>query len=143
MKISTIGPGTSTSDIPKLLKAALNLPMDVIDGYKGGADARLAVESGEVDGYCGSWGTVETVWRGAYESKKIVPVLQFARKSQPKYKQIPLAHKYAKTEEARELLNIADDVHMRAVPVFRSARHGKGPTRAVAARLYETFKDPI
>jgi hypothetical protein len=46
-KISTIGPGTSTSDIPKLLKAALNLPMDVIDGYKGGADARLAVESGE------------------------------------------------------------------------------------------------
>ncbi|HEX9455016.1 MAG TPA: tripartite tricarboxylate transporter substrate-binding protein, partial [Candidatus Binatia bacterium] len=42
-KISTIGPGTSTSDIPKLLKAALNLPMDVIDGYKGGADARLAV----------------------------------------------------------------------------------------------------
>ena len=27
-KISTIGPGTSTSDIPKLLKAALNLPMD-------------------------------------------------------------------------------------------------------------------
>ena len=40
-KISAIGPGTSTSDIPKLLKAALNLPMDVIDGYKGGADARL------------------------------------------------------------------------------------------------------
>ncbi len=72
-KISAIGPGTSTSDIPKLLKAALNLPMEVIDGYKGGADARLAVESGEVDGYCGSWGTVETVWRSAYESKKIVP----------------------------------------------------------------------
>ncbi len=74
-KISAIGPGTSTSDIPKLLKAALNLPMDVIDGYKGGADARLAVESGEVDGYCGSWGTVETVWRSAYESKKIHPCL--------------------------------------------------------------------
>ena len=69
-KISTIGPGTSTSDIPKLLKAALNLPMDVIDGYKGGADARLAVESGEVDGYCGSWGTVETVWRSAYREQE-------------------------------------------------------------------------
>ncbi|HYY24688.1 MAG TPA: tripartite tricarboxylate transporter substrate-binding protein, partial [Candidatus Udaeobacter sp.] len=63
MKLSSIGPGTSTSDIPKLLKAALNLPLDVLDGYKGGADARLAVESGEVDGYCGSWQTVETVWR--------------------------------------------------------------------------------
>ena len=69
-KISTIGPGTSTSDIPKLLKAALNLPMDVIDGYKGGADARLAVESGEVDGYCGSWGTLETVWRALTRARK-------------------------------------------------------------------------
>lgn len=111
MKISTIGPGTSTSDIPKLLKVALNLPMDVIDGYKGGADARLAVESGEVDGYCGSWGTVETVWRPAYESKKIIPVLQATLKPNPKYQQIPVAIKFAKSDEARELLKIADDVH--------------------------------
>src|SRR4030095_5283346 len=115
-KISNIGPRTSTSDISKLLKAALNLPMDVIDGYKGGADARLAVESGEVDGYCGSWGTVETVWRSAYESKKIVPILQVARKSQPKYKHIPLANTYAKTEEARELLKVADNVHVVQFP---------------------------
>jgi tripartite-type tricarboxylate transporter receptor subunit TctC len=95
LKISAIGPGTSTSDIPKLLKAALNLPMDVIDGYKGGADARLAVESGEVDGYCGSWGTVETVWRSAFESKKVHPVLQASLKSHPKYKKYPLAISYA------------------------------------------------
>src|SRR4030095_14516568 len=115
-KISTIGPGTSTSDIPKLLKAALHLPIDVIDGYKGGADARLAVESGEVDGYCGSWGTVETVWRAPYESKKIVPVLQSSLKSHPKYKQIPLAINYAKTDEARDLLKVADNVHVVQFP---------------------------
>jgi Tripartite tricarboxylate transporter family receptor len=115
-KISTIGPGTSTSDIPKLLKAALHLPIDVIDGYKGGADARLAVESGEVDGYCGSWGTVETVWRAAYESKKIVPVLQASLKSHAKYRRIPLAIEYAKTEEARELLKVADNVHVVQFP---------------------------
>ena len=110
-KIAAIGPGTSTSDIPKLLKAALNLPIDVIEGYKGGADARLAVESGEVDGYCGSWGTVETVWRSAFESKKIHPVLQASLKSHPKYKQVPLAVNYAKTDEARDLLKVADNAH--------------------------------
>ena len=142
-KISTIGPGTSTSDIPKLLKAALNLPMDVIDGYKGGADARLAVESGEVDGYCGSWGTVETVWRSAYESKKIVPVLQVARKSQPKYKHIPLANSYAKTEEARELLKVADDVHVAQFP-FPCRRHGQRSARVgCSAPLSEHSKIPI
>ena len=41
MKIGSIGPGTSLSDVPKLLKAALNLPLEVVEGYKGGAEARL------------------------------------------------------------------------------------------------------
>jgi tripartite-type tricarboxylate transporter receptor subunit TctC len=141
-KISTIGPGTSTSDIPKLLKTALNLPMDVIDGYKGGADARLAVESGEVDGYCGSWGTVETVWRSAYESKKIVPVLQVARKSQPKYKHIPLANNYAKTEEARELLRIADDVHIAQFPFSVPPGMSKDRLELLQRAFVRTFKDP-
>ena len=34
MKISAIGPGTSTSDIPKLLKAALNLTLEVLKDTK-------------------------------------------------------------------------------------------------------------
>ena len=111
MKISAIGPGTSTSDIPKLLKAALNLPLDVLDGYKGGAGARVAVESGEVDGYCGSWQTVETVWRSSYKSGTIHPVLQATLASHPKYKQVPLAIDYAKTDLARQLVTVADSAH--------------------------------
>ena len=116
--------------------------MDVIDGYKGGADARLAVESGEVDGYCGSWGTLETVWRGAYESKKIVPVLQVARKSHPQHKQIPLAHTYAKTEEARELLNIAIDVHMPQFPFSVPPGMAKDRLELLQRAFIKTFKDP-
>jgi tripartite-type tricarboxylate transporter receptor subunit TctC len=140
-KISTIGPGTSTSDIPKLLKAALNLPMEVIDGYKGGADARLAVESGEVDGYCGSWGTVETVWRAAYASKKIVPVLQASLKSHPKYKQIPLAISYAKTEEARELLTVADNVHGAQFPFSVPPGMEKSRLELLQRAFLQTFRD--
>ena len=141
-KISTIGPGTSTSDIPKLLKAALNLPMDVIDGYKGGADARLAVESGEVDGYCGSWGTVETVWRGAYESKKIIPVLQATLKPNPKYKRIPVAMSFAKTEESRELLKIADDVHGAQFPFSVPPGMAKDRLELLQRAFMQSFKDP-
>ena len=140
-KISTIGPGTSTSDIPKLLKAALNLPMDVIDGYKGGADARLAVESGEVDGYCGSWGTVETVWRSAYESKKIIPVLQATLKPNPKYKQIPVAMNFAKTDESRELLKIADDVHGAQFPFSVPPGMAKDRLDLLQKAFLQTFKD--
>ena len=141
-KIAAIGPGTSTSDIPKLLKAALNLPIDVIDGYKGGADARLAVESGEVDGYCGSWGTVETVWRGAFESKKIHAVLQASLKSQPKYKQIPLAISYAKTDEARELLRVADNAHVVQFPFSVPPGMAKDRLELLQRAFIQALKDP-
>jgi tripartite-type tricarboxylate transporter receptor subunit TctC len=141
-KIAAIGPGTSTSDIPKLLKAALNLPLDVIDGYKGGADARLAVESGEVDGYCGSWGTVETVWRGAYESKKIHAVLQASLTSPAKYKQVPLAISYAKSDEARELLKVADNAHVVQFPFSVPPGMAKDRLELLQKAFVSTLKDP-
>jgi tripartite-type tricarboxylate transporter receptor subunit TctC len=142
VKISAIGPGTSTSDIPKLLKAALNLPMDVIDGYKGGANARLAVESGEVDGYCGSWGTVETVWRAAYESKKIHAVLQASLASHPKYKHVPLAINYAKSDEARQLLLVADNAHTAQFPFSVPPGMARERLEMLQAAFMKTFKDP-
>ncbi len=141
-KISAIGPGTSTSDIPKLLKAALNLPMDVIDGYKGGADARLAVESGEVDGYCGSWGTIETVWRSAYDSKKIHAVLQASLRSHPKYKHVPVAINYAKNEEARELLTIADNAHIAQFPFTVPPGMTKDRLDLLQRAFIRALKDP-
>ena len=116
MKISSIGPGTSLSDVPKLLKAALNLPLEMVEGYKGGAEARLAVESGEVDGLCASWQATKVTWRSQMESGKIRVVLQTTLKSHPDLKKVPLAINYAKTDEARTLLRVADNVHVYQFP---------------------------
>ena len=142
MKISSIGPGTSTSDIPKLLKAALNLPLEVLDGYKGGADARLAVESGEVDGYCGSWQTVETVWRGAYESGKIRAILQASLEPYSKYKEIPLAISYAKTDLARQLVTVADSAHGAQFPYTVPPGMTKDRLELLQKAFVDTLKDP-
>lgn len=116
MKIGSIGPGTSLSDVPKLLKAALNLPMEMVEGYKGGADVRLAVESGEVDGLCASWQATKVTWRSQMQAGKIHVVLQATLKSHPDLKKVPLAIKYAKTEAARTLLRVADNVHAYQFP---------------------------
>lgn len=142
MKIGSIGPGTSTSDIPKLLKAALNLPLEVLDGYKGGADARLAVESGEVDGYCGSWQTVETVWRNAYESGKIRAVLQASLEPYSKYKDVPLAISYAKTDLARQLVTVADSAHGAQFPYSVPPGMAKDRLQLLQKVFLDTLKDP-
>jgi tripartite-type tricarboxylate transporter receptor subunit TctC len=142
MKISSIGPGTSTSDIPKLLKAALNLPVEVLDGYKGGADARLAVESGEVDGYCGSWQTVETVWRSAYESGKIRAVLQASLEPYVKYKDVPLAISFVKDDLARQLVTVADSAHGAQFPYTVPPGLPKDRLELLQKAFVDTLKDP-
>lgn len=142
MKISSIGPGTSTSDIPKLLKAALNLPLEVLDGYKGGADARLAVESGEVDGYCGSWQTVETVWRSPYESGKIRAILQASLEPYSKYKEVPLAISYAKSDLARQLVTVADSAHGAQFPYTVPPGMAKDRLELLQKAFVDTLKDP-
>jgi tripartite-type tricarboxylate transporter receptor subunit TctC len=142
MKISSIGPGTATSDIPKLLKAALNLPLQVIEGYKGGADALLAVESGEVDGFCGSWRTVGTVSRPADESGKIRPVLQTTLESHTRYKDVPLAVSFAKSDLARQLISVADSAHRAQFPYSVPPGVPKERLELLQKAFVDTLKDP-
>jgi len=142
IKIASIGPGTSLSDVPKLLKAALNLPLDMVEGYKGGAEARLAVENGEVDGLCASWQATKVTWRSQMETGKIRVVLQATFKSHPDLKNVPLAINYAKTEEARTLLRVADNVHVYQFPY--SIAPGTPPDRlqAMQQAFVKALRDP-
>ena len=142
LKIASIGPGTSLSDVPKLLKAALGLPLDMVEGYKGGAEARLAVESGEVDGLCASWQATKVSWRSQMQSGKIHVVLQATLKSHPDLKNVPLAINYAKTDEARTLLRVADNVHVYQFPY--SVAPGTPPERLQVLQqgFIKTLRDP-
>jgi len=142
VKIASIGPGTSLSDVPKLLKAALGLPLDMVEGYKGGAEARLAVESGEVDGLCASWQATKVSWRSQMQSGKIHVVLQATLKSHPDLKKVPLAINYAKTDEARTLLRVADNVHVYQFPY--SVPPGTPPERLQVLQqgFIKTLSDP-
>ena len=105
LRLGGSAPGTPTDDGPKVLKEAIGLPMRLISGYKGTADIRVAVESGEVDGICGfSWASVRTTWRKAIESGQVVIVLQNAAKTHPDLRKVPLSISFAKTAESRQLI---------------------------------------
>ena len=105
LKLGGSAPGTPTDDGPKILKEAIGLPMRLITGYKGTADIRVAVESGEVDGICGfSWASVRSTWRKAIESGQVIVVLQSAPKAHGDLPKVPLSISFAKTPEARQLI---------------------------------------
>jgi len=48
-------PGSTVEHAPILVKEALNTNLKIVSGYKGTADVRLAMDSGEVDGFFNTW----------------------------------------------------------------------------------------
>jgi tripartite-type tricarboxylate transporter receptor subunit TctC len=109
--IGGMGPGAGPSDTARILNAAIGLPLKLVEGYDGGAAVRLALERGEIDGYCGSWQDVSRVWPDALRAGKFVVVIQASVETHPDLTQVPLAIHYAKSEEAKQLLNVNDTIH--------------------------------
>ena len=112
VKLGAIGPGTSGTDDTKLLAAATDFPMQLIEGYKGTADIRIAAETGEVDGTCAfGWQSAKVTWANALRAREVHVVLQTTLEPHPELKGVPLAVDYAKTEEGKKFLRIAGDLY--------------------------------
>src|SRR5215472_11439236 len=144
LKLGGSAPGSTTDDTAKVLKEAIGLPMRLITGYKGTADIRVAVESGEVDGICGfSWASVRATWRKAIELGVVIVMLQNAPKSAPDLQKVPLAISFAKTDEARQLIEAG--IHQPSALTYGySLPPGTPKERVQVLRraLLETVKDP-
>ena len=105
VKLGGMAPGTSLSDDARILKDALALPLQLVEGYKGGADIKLAAKQSEVDGACGlAWETQKVTWRQELETMNVI--VQVVSKAHPELARVPLASELAKTEEARQLLKV-------------------------------------
>jgi tripartite-type tricarboxylate transporter receptor subunit TctC len=105
LKVGATGPGSATHNVPLILKEALNLPIQLVSGYKGIADVRLAAEGGELAGVCGwTWDSLKATWPTALESGDAVVVLQTVSQPISELPKVPLAISAAKTDEARQLI---------------------------------------
>lgn len=104
VKLGAVGPGETTYNTGKILKDVLGLPVQVVAGYKGTTEIRLAAESGELAGGCWQWGTIRVIWQKALDSGDVNVVLQTTPSPHPQLPKVPLAISLAKTEEARLLL---------------------------------------
>jgi tripartite-type tricarboxylate transporter receptor subunit TctC len=105
VKIGGIG-GGAPDDIARMLAATTPLPIQLIAGYKGTAEIRMAAESGELAGGCWTWDSMRATWTRAIDSGEAVVVLQILSKPHRELPDVPLATKYAKNDEARQLIQI-------------------------------------
>ncbi len=99
-------PGSTTADIPRILMKYSKLPIQLIEGYKGVADVRLATQGGEIAGFRSSWEGAKSSWRNVMENKEAVVVIQAVPKPHPDHSNVPLASTLIPSEEGRELLKV-------------------------------------
>jgi tripartite-type tricarboxylate transporter receptor subunit TctC len=104
VKLGGVAPGQTPDNSARILKAALGLPVQVVSGYKGTSQIRLAAESGEIAGACFSWESMRVTWRKSLETGDAVPVVQIVPKAFADLSKVPLAIDLAKTDEARRLI---------------------------------------
>jgi tripartite-type tricarboxylate transporter receptor subunit TctC len=106
VKMGAIVPGTMLDIVPNILKEELGLPIQVVTGYKGTPEAMLAAESGEVAGVAIAWESFRVVRGKALETGDWVVVLQTTPKRHPELPNVPCAINFAKTQEARQLIEV-------------------------------------
>jgi tripartite-type tricarboxylate transporter receptor subunit TctC len=129
--------------IPKILNASLGLPVQVVAGYRGTADIRLAAEGGELAGGCWGWESIRSTWKRAIDSGDVNVVLQTTPKPQPELVKVPLAIDMAKSEEARQLIQIG--IHNSSAitrPYLLPPGTPKDRVQLLRKAFADTLKDP-
>ncbi len=108
VKMGATPPGSTPYDNAVVLKDALGLPMQIVSGYKGTAEIRLAVDAGEVAGLCGlAWASTKVTWRKQLDSGEVRVVLQNTAAAHPELADVPTAISFAKTDVGRKLIQLA------------------------------------
>jgi tripartite-type tricarboxylate transporter receptor subunit TctC len=143
VKLGSVGPGAPTHDVPRILQAALGLPIHLVRGYKGTAEIRLAAQSGEIAGGCWAWESLRPTWRPALDAGEATVVLQVTEKPLPDLPGVPLALGLARTDEARQLIRAGI-----IVPTTVSRLYAMPPAtpadrvRMLRAAFLKTLSDP-
>jgi tripartite-type tricarboxylate transporter receptor subunit TctC len=74
------GVGTSAYIDNRILSELLGIRLNMVKGYPGSADKRIAIERGELDGDCGSWTSMPFDW---LDEGKITVQVRYSRRLVP------------------------------------------------------------
>lgn len=143
VKFGGVATGSGTDDFPNLLRATIGLPAQMVSGYKGTADVRLAFNSGEIAGLSNSWESTKSTWRKELEGGDLKLIVAATLKTHPELPKLPLAINYAKTDEAKRLISTVARVHGPTVrPYVLPPETPKDRVQIVRKAFMDTMKDP-
>jgi tripartite-type tricarboxylate transporter receptor subunit TctC len=143
VKFGGVGAGTATDDITKIVKETLHLPIQLVSGYKGTAEVRLAFNGGEIDGLSNSWESFKSTWPRELQAGEVKVILQAVAKPHPELPNVRMVMDYAKTEFDRKVIKTGvHDYNPTARPYVFPPGTPKERLEVLRKSFMETMKDP-
>ncbi len=143
IKIGANGPQTGSGIMPRVLNALVGTKFKVYNGYPDSAAVGIAMEQGEVDGYCGfTLGSVRSARPQWLENKLVAVVTQMGTDKHPDLPDVPNPLDLLKDEPSRQAYLLAFGAGKMGRPI--AAPPGLPPERlkALRAAFDAVLKDP-
>jgi len=134
------GVGTSAYLDDRMLLMLFGVKLKMVQGYPGSADKKIAIESGELDGDCGSWTSLPLEW---LREKKIDIHVRFFKNIPPDMPQdIPWAPDFLDSETKKQTFRLLVSGAEIGRPFLVSKSVPTDRVSALRAAFDATMKDP-
>jgi tripartite-type tricarboxylate transporter receptor subunit TctC len=140
--LSGTGAGSTVSVYPTVMNNVLGTRFRLVMGYKGSADAQLAVERGEVEGHSTSWTAVKVGHPDWLPQKKIVIPVQFALRKHPELPDVPTVVELARNDEERAILRAVMNATEIGTAFFTTPKVPADRVAALRRAFDATVQDP-
>jgi len=141
--VGATGPGSRTMTFPKALNELAGTKFKIVSGYPGGNEISMAMEKGEVEGYCGwSLDSLNSRAPDWLPSGKVKPLAQFSLAKTGLLPDIPIAHALASTDTGRRAIEVLESDSILAWPVIAPPDLPRERVDELRAAFDAANKDP-
>jgi tripartite-type tricarboxylate transporter receptor subunit TctC len=141
--VSADGPASDDYTWPAVLNNVIGTRFNIISGYKGKAEQRLSARRGETVGLIGwSWGALQGTEWADYKAGNWKIIAHLGHGKHPDF-DAPSIFDYAKTKEAKDVLDFLVGTLVVGRPVFAPPDVPSDRIEALRSAFIETMKDPI
>ena len=139
------GSGSDATEVvfPKAANKLTGTKFKVVTGYHGSTEINLAMERGEVQGFCGIGWTFLKLRKAAWLKEKKVNILfQLAMRKHPDLPDVPLILDHAKTPEGKKIFEFLFAPQEMGRPFFTPPGVPADRVQALRTAFEKTLKDP-
>jgi tripartite-type tricarboxylate transporter receptor subunit TctC len=140
--VGATGPGSRTLTYPKALNELIGTKFKIVTGYPGGNEITLALERGEVEGYCG-WALGSITNRAPqWLTDGTIKVLTQFTLGKPDLPNVPVASQLPSTQTGRQVIDLLSADSVLAWPLVAPPDVPAERLAALRTAFAATMKDP-